>query len=82
PDIVPNGLSSGVMWNVGNIGSLFAVRNLGVSIGQPLTQNAILVAVLWGIFYFNEETRRSRIRTVVIGGLVLIAGSAILSAAS
>lgn len=86
PDIdtgmVPNGLASGTLWNLTNIGSLFAVTNLGVSIGIPLTQNALLIAAIWGIFYFDEESDRRRIRNILLGGVLLIIGSAALSFAS
>jgi len=48
------GLVAGVLWNIGNVGSVIATLYLGLSIGFPLSQLALLVAGLWGLLLFKE----------------------------
>lgn len=44
------GMLSGVLWNAGNIGSIFAVLPpLGFAVGYPVTQSCVLVSGLCGI---------------------------------
>ena len=73
-----NGLGSGVVWNVSNFSSLYAIALLGLSIGLPLTQNSLLVAVLWGLFYFKEVKRKRGKAQVLVGALVMIVGTFLL----
>ncbi|WP_158234406.1 GRP family sugar transporter [Limnothrix sp. PR1529] len=72
---------SGMLWNVANVGSFFAVDRLGMAVGMPLTQFAIVVNAAWGLWLFREVTGRQRILRVAIGtfcafgGIILIGGS-------
>ncbi|MCL4436981.1 MAG: GRP family sugar transporter [Thaumarchaeota archaeon] len=75
---VVSGLSSGVLWNVANFSSLYAVALLGLSIGLPFMQNSLLVAVLWGLFYFKEVNERRGKAQVMVGALVMIVGTFLL----
>lgn len=77
--ILPSGTLSGMIWNIGNFASFFAVLNLGISIGFPLTQMALFVSVLWGLLYFREITGRKNITKIVIASLVLFLGAILLS---
>ncbi len=74
-----NGMSSGIIWNIGNISSLFAISSIGLAIGFPLTQLAILFAVSWGVFYFKEVQDKSKIWKTVLGAIILILGAIILA---
>lgn len=76
---VKQGLVSGGIWNVANLFSLFAVSNLGISIGFPLTQMALLVAVLWGLLYFKEIKGKSSKVKIVIGAVIMIVGAMALA---
>jgi glucose uptake protein GlcU len=70
-----------MLWNVANVGSFFAVDRLGMAVGMPLTQFAIVVNAAWGLWLFREVTGRQRILRVAIGticafgGIILIGGS-------
>lgn len=77
--ILPSGVLSGIAWNIGNFASFFAVLNLGMSIGFPLTQMALLVSVLWGLLYFREIAGRKNVIKIVVASLVLFLGAILLS---
>ncbi|MCK4733358.1 MAG: hypothetical protein KAT65_12965 [Methanophagales archaeon] len=76
--IVP-GSFSGIMWEIANVGSFFAVANMGLAIGQPLTQMALFVSVLWGVLYFKEIRGRSKVFKMGISALLLFLGAILLS---
>ena len=70
-----NGIASGIIWGIGMLSATYAVAFLGLAIGQPLTQLALLVAVLLGLFYFKEIKERKVIRMILIGAvLIFLAG--------
>lgn len=73
------GTASAAMWMAGNLGSLLAVDTLGLTVGQPLTQTALFISVLWGIVYFREIRRRRGIALVAVSAAVLFLGSVLLS---
>ncbi len=68
------GLLSGVIWNFGNLSSLFALSVLGLSKAGPVCQLAILIAVAWGLFYFKEAAAPKEKRQILIGAAVLFSG--------
>ena len=72
-------LSGGFSWTLGNIASLLAISSLGLSIGFPLTQLQLLVAVSWGIFYFKEVSDKHIIIKIILGAILLISGAALLA---
>lgn len=74
-------LLCGGMWSVGNLLSIVAVSLLGLAKGFPLTQSAVLIAVLWGLFYFKEITKSSDVKKVIIGSIILLSGVIILGLA-
>lgn len=76
--IVP-GILSGIIWNIANVSSFFAVGILGIAIGFPLTQMALFVSVLWGLFYFGEIKGKSRIFKLIFAAVILFVGSLLLS---
>jgi len=76
------GISSGTIWNVGNIASFLAVNSLGLTIGYPLTQLALLFNVSWGLLYFKEASQRKSFAAIYIGVVIVIIGSVFLSASS
>ncbi|MBI4016020.1 MAG: hypothetical protein HY362_04870 [Candidatus Aenigmarchaeota archaeon] len=75
---IGNGLLSGIIWNVANFSSLFVVVLLGISIGFPITQTSLLVAVLWGVLYFKEIKESNSIVKIIIGAILLIIGAFLL----
>ncbi len=76
------GIVSGAIWNVGNVASFLAVAVLGLTIGYPLTQLALLFNISWGLFYFKEASRRKSFATIYAGAAIMILGSVFLSYSS
>ena len=75
--IVP-GTFSGLIWNIVNFTSFFAVLSLGISIGFALTQMALFISVLWGLLYFHEIRSRNKVIRLSIGAVVLFTGAILL----
>ncbi len=74
-------LLSGLIWNIGNLLSLISLSIIGLSKVGPISQAAVLFAVLWGLFYFKEMTKlRARLQ-VLIGAVILLIGVATLALA-
>lgn len=68
----------GVIWNIGNWLSLTSLSLIGLSKMGPVSQMASLVAVLWGVFYFKEITKRKHKIQVLLGAVILITGVIVL----
>lgn len=75
---LPGG-TAGLLWSIGNFFSLISVNILGEGVGYPLVQTSILVAGLWGIFYFKEVTGAVRITQWLFSSLLTISGILLLS---
>ncbi len=71
---IKESLFSGIIWSIGNLLAVLAISLVGLAKGLPITQLAVLVAVLWVLFYFNEINRRRQKVQILIGALVLISG--------
>jgi glucose uptake protein GlcU len=80
-EAIGKSLLCGGMWSVGNLLSIIAVSILGLAKGLPLTQSAVLIAVLWGLFYFKEITKSSEVKKVIVGSIILLSGVIILGLA-
>jgi len=76
------GTAAGVLWNAANLTSFIAIASLGLAIGYPLTQLAILIAVLWGLLYFKEVTQKKSSLAIYAGAAVVLIGSAFLAFSS
>ena len=76
--IILPGALSGVIWNIANFASFYAVLILGMTVGYPLTQMALFVSVLWGLLYFHEIKGRNKIIRLVTGSIVLFIGAILL----
>jgi len=50
---LPGGIA-GMLWSIGNLCSMVSVQYLGEGVGYSVTQSAMMVSGLWGIFYFRE----------------------------
>ena len=74
-------ITSGIIWNIGNLVSLLSLSLIGLSKAFPISQGANLVAVLWGLLYFKEiHKTRDKIQ-VLAGAVILITGVVILGLA-
>lgn len=65
---------SGGLWSLGNLLAVSAISLIGLSKGFPVTQSAVLIAVLWGLVYFKEITGQREKVQVLIGAVILITG--------
>lgn len=71
----------GIAWNVASIASLYAAKILGLAIGFPLTQLALLVSIAWGVFVFGEAQSRSAKISITIAAVFLLSGAVFLGMA-
>jgi drug/metabolite transporter (DMT)-like permease len=70
---------AGALWAVANTLTVFAIRDVGLSIAFPLWNTNSLVGVLWGFLFFRElRGAGSAIWGKVAGGAVAIVLGAIL----
>jgi len=81
PHLVIWAILAGSLWAVGNTLTVFAVRDVGLSIAFPLWNINSLVGVFWGWFFFRE-LRGAGLRNwaKVVGGASAILGGAVLLA--
>ena len=72
-------MSCGVMWSIGNFGSIYATQYIGLAVGFSLTQTALMVAGIWGITLLREIRGLFPISIWVISALILLGGSTLLA---
>jgi drug/metabolite transporter (DMT)-like permease len=84
PHLIVWGVLAGCLWAVANTMTIFAIRDIGLSIAFPLWNINSLLGIFWGFVLFNELRDAGRLRWVsVIGGAVLMfAGATLLALAS
>ena len=84
PHLIVWAVLAGCLWAVANTLTIFAIRDIGLSIAFPLWNANSLLGILWGAVFFNElhGTGWGR-RLGVLGGAVLMfAGATLLAVAS
>lgn len=84
PHLIAWGILAGMLWAVANTLTVFAIRNVGLSIAFPLWNINSLVGMFWGWLLFNELRGAGRIqRTKVLGGAVaIVTGACVLAYAT
>jgi len=75
---LPGGIS-GLLWSIGNMCSIISVTYLGQGVGYSVTQSAMLISGMWGIFYFHEITNSNAIRGWMASACLTITGILLLS---
>src|SRR6266571_1668543 len=75
---------AGCIWSVANTLTIFAIRDIGLSIAFPLWNSNSLLGILWGFALFNElhQAGTRRWFGVIGGALVMFAGAVLLAMAS
>jgi len=73
------GLLSGLLWNIGNLLSIIGIAAIGYGVAYPIFQCAILVSGVWGIYVFHEIRETGTIVVFWVGGVILVAGGALLA---
>jgi len=84
PHLIIWALLAGCLWAVANTLTIFAIRDVGLSIAFPLWNSNSLLGILWGFLFFNELRQAGWRRwTGVLGGAtVMCIGATILAIAS
>jgi drug/metabolite transporter (DMT)-like permease len=84
PHLIVWGVLAGCLWAVANTMTIFAIRDIGLSIAFPLWNINSLLGIFWGFVLFNELRSAGRLRWMsVIGGAVLMfSGATLLAVAS
>jgi drug/metabolite transporter (DMT)-like permease len=79
PHLVVWAVIAGCMWAVANTLTIFAIRDIGLSIAFPLWNTNSLLGILWGFLLFNELRGAGMRRWLgVLGGAVVMFGGAVL----
>jgi len=84
PHLIVWAVLAGCLWAVANTLTIFAVRDVGLSIAFPLWNSNSLLGIFWGIVFFRELRGADWRRWLgVLGGaLLMFAGGTALAAAS
>lgn len=84
PHLIVWAVLAGCLWAVANTLTIFAVRDVGLSIAFPLWNSNSLLGILWGILLFHELRGADwrRWAGVVGGALLMFIGATALAAAS
>ena len=84
PHLIVWAVLAGCLWAVANTLTIFAVRDVGLSIAFPLWNSNSLLGIFWGVLFFQELRGADWRRWAgVLGGAVLMfAGATALAIAS
>ncbi len=81
PHLVVWALMAGCLWAVANTLTVFAIRDVGLSIAFPLWNANSLLGILWGALLFNELRGAGAARWLgVLGGAAAMFAGALLLA--
>ena len=84
PHLIVWAILAGCMWAVANTLTIYAIRDVGLSIAFPLWNTNSLLGIFWGFLLFNELRLAGWKRWLgVLGGaVVMFAGATLLAVAS
>jgi drug/metabolite transporter (DMT)-like permease len=84
PHLVVWAVLGGCLWAVANTLTVYAIRDVGLSIAFPLWNTNSVIGMLWGVLFFGElrGARRARVVTVVASILVLFVAALLIADAS
>ena len=84
PHLIAWGLLAGMLWAVANTLTVFAIRDVGLSIAFPLWNTNSLVGLFWGWLLFNElRGSAARDWVKVLGGAAaIVVGACVLAYAT
>jgi drug/metabolite transporter (DMT)-like permease len=84
PHLIIWALLAGCMWAVANTMTIFAIRDIGLSIAFPLWNSNSLLGILWGFVFFGELRQAGwrRWAGVLGGAMIMCIGAALLAIAS
>jgi drug/metabolite transporter (DMT)-like permease len=84
PHLIIWAVLAGCMWAVANTMTIYAIRDVGLSIAFPLWNTNSLLGIFWGFLLFNELHHAGWNRWLgVLGGTAgMLGGAAMLALAS
>src|SRR5512143_1614193 len=84
PHLVAWAILAGMLWAVANTLTVFAIRDVGLSVAFPLWNTNSLVGLFWGWLLFNElRGSTARDWSKVIGGAAaIVVGACVLAYAT
>jgi drug/metabolite transporter (DMT)-like permease len=84
PHLVVWAILAGALWSVANTLTVYAIRDIGLSIAFPLWNANSLLGILWGALFFRElRGAGTRGWLAVLGGAVLmLVGGSVLAITS
>jgi drug/metabolite transporter (DMT)-like permease len=84
PHLILWGVLAGCLWAVANTLTIFAIRNIGLSIAFPLWNLNSLLGIFWGWLLFRELRGSGKVRwfSVAGGAVVMFCGATLLALAS
>jgi glucose uptake protein GlcU len=84
PHLIVWGVLGGCLWAVANTLTVFAIRDVGLSVAFPLWNMNSLIGLLWGVLFFNElrGTAHARRLAVIGGAVAMCVAAAVVAAAS
>jgi drug/metabolite transporter (DMT)-like permease len=84
PHLVVWAILAGCLWAVANTLTIYAIKDIGLSIAFPLWNSNSLLGIVWGVVFFSElrDAGRARWAGVLGGALVMFAGATLLASAS
>ena len=84
PHLIIWAVLAGCMWAVANTMTIYAIRDVGLSIAFPLWNTNSLLGIFWGFLLFNElrQAGWSRWLGVLGGAMGMLGGATLLAFAS
>jgi len=84
PHLVIWAIIAGCLWSVANTLTIFAIRDLGLSVAFPLWNTNGLIGILWGVLFFGELHHAGwrRWGAVCGGAAIIFVGGMLLARAS
>jgi glucose uptake protein GlcU len=82
--LILTAILAGMLWAVANTLTVFAIRDVGLTIAFPLWNTNSLVGILWGRLLFGELKGASgrNVAKVVLGALAIVAAAVMLAFAT
>jgi len=78
--LILNAILAGMLWAVANTLTVFAIRDVGLTIAFPLWNTNSLVGILWGRLLFGELKGASgrNVAKVLVGALAIVVAAVML----